>query len=495
MAILVRGSKSYFLGCRAYLLGNEERDVASSWASQHIQTNSALKWILGRYVEADNPNSNGQTFALEDLRFAQPTINHAPLNMVHQANYIVGSYVATEMVYPINEAADSSNIQNPFIEALAAFWAAYFPDELVEVQKAHDEGSLFFSMETVAESVKFEDLLSGASQEFPYMGPRNEAYGDWNTNANAIRWLNKPHFTGGALILPPVRPGWSKAEIKSLSKYMDDHSDTAQSIYSAVEKETSNLSPDQIEIITLELMKGEIDEDWSEMIKNSKSNSELTNRESNNNSDETASEDGQPEGGEMSTKTYSEEELQAKIDEALKPVQTELSALQAKANADAVEARLEEMKTAHETEVAEIRQELDERVIEAQTHKQNYDALVTWLEGEATAQTEAAEKAARKDSRLAEIAAIVTLPDDFVSANTDRWVSMSDEDFASLLEGYRVTAETAKSATKPATGETHKADLAETAMSADRAPNTNGESALASVLRLRRQGIDPRLIH
>lgn len=488
MTVLIKGRKNYFLGAQAFLI-EENRETASEWAAGHIKTNPAIKWILGRFVEADNPNNNRQTFALEDLRISQPTINHAPLNMVHQANHIVGSYVATEMIYPTD---DSAAIVNPYIEALAAFWSYYFPDELKDVQKAHDEGSLYFSMECVAENVKFEDLSTGQVEQFPYMGPFHDSYGDWNTNQESIKWLDKPHFLGGALIVPPIKPGWSNAEIKSLSHYMKTHQEMASGVFTSVKEQTPHLSDRQIEDITIGLIKGELDEDWSVVSKNSKNSDLLTNTKSINNSDETVSEIVNPEGGDMSDKTYSEDEVVAAIAAALKPVQEELSSLQAKAKDDAVEARLEEMKEAHDAEIAEIRVELDGKVIEAQTAKEQYDQLIAWLDEQSAQLEQAAERASREESRLAAVAKVIAFPDAFVQSNTERWVSMSDEDFEALVESYNVAAKIA-AGKNPVTKEV---SLAGTAMSGERETSSENEvSILRTVMQQHRSGLDVRLIN
>jgi hypothetical protein len=99
MTIVTENSKSFYLTTSVDLV-EQDRDMAAHWASQHIVDNKAYRWIIGKYVEADNANSNGQYWTLDDLRMSQPTIKHAPMNMSHRANHIVGTYVASEMMYP-----------------------------------------------------------------------------------------------------------------------------------------------------------------------------------------------------------------------------------------------------------------------------------------------------------------------------------------------------------------------------------------------------------
>lgn len=210
MTTLVETDKSFYLSAPARIL-DTERDMASEWAGAHIMTNPALKWITGKYVEADNANSNGQYWTLEDLRLKQPTITHAPMNIAHDPNYIVGTYVASELIYAAEEG------QNPFIETLGAYWKYYFPDELADVEAAHKNGRLFQSMECISDSVTCVGPDS-CGETFPYAGPMADAYCDHIKERASYRQLNNPHFLAGALILPPYRPGWKGASVNELSQ-------------------------------------------------------------------------------------------------------------------------------------------------------------------------------------------------------------------------------------------------------------------------------------
>lgn len=247
MSVLVEGKNSFFIGSQAELL-TEERETASAWASKHITHNPALKWVLGKYVEADNANSNKQFWALEDLRLSQPTIEHAPMNILHRPRNIVGAFVATEMVYPTEERAT-----NPFVEALGVFWKYYFPDELKQVEKAHNEGSLFFSMECVADSITCSGD-GGCEQEFAYAGASSPTYCDHLNQHLSIKQLNKPHFLGGALVIPPGKPGWKKATIESLSTLIEEHAVEAEMAYEQIASELPHLSPKEWEFTMLQVM-------------------------------------------------------------------------------------------------------------------------------------------------------------------------------------------------------------------------------------------------
>jgi hypothetical protein len=218
VAILTENETSFFLSTPAVIV-NDEIDVASEWAGKHIVSNKAIKWILAKYVEADNANNNGQFWTLSDLQAKQTTIKHSPMNIGHRGQDIVGTWTAAEMMYPID--ADSAVHQNPYIETLGAFWRYYFPEMLAQVEAAYDTGSLFVSMECRGDSITCGGP-NGCGETFTYKGPMDESYCEHVLNRESYRQINNPHFLAGALILPPDRPGWSNAAVKELSALTSD---------------------------------------------------------------------------------------------------------------------------------------------------------------------------------------------------------------------------------------------------------------------------------
>lgn len=244
MLTVVEGPKTIQIATNAMIV-EEGRDCA--WAERNVTHNPAYKWILGKYVEADNANSNMQFWSLDGLRAAHASIRNSPLNLLHKPKYVVGSYVDTELVYPIDgangkmedeEEDDEDDVKeeeeddeeednevdyvaNPFIEALAVFWKYYFPDEFVEVQQAHDRGELFFSMECVSDTITevFPDGTVG--ETFAYRGPSDPSYSEAINKRECARRFDNPHFLGGALIIPPTQPGWKQAEVKEISKLLN----------------------------------------------------------------------------------------------------------------------------------------------------------------------------------------------------------------------------------------------------------------------------------
>jgi hypothetical protein len=249
MSVFLEGKSSFWLAGPAQLLGENKHEIA--WAERRIKESPALRWVLGKYVEADNANSNKQYWSFDDLQAARPSIVDSPLNLLHAPRAVVGHFVDAEMMFPVT-ADDGAH---PFIEALACFYSFYFPEELNKVAKAHAEGKLAFSMECVSESVTCSGP-GGCEQEFAYQGPTHASYCAHLNNYSSIKRLNKPRFLAGALIFPPIQPGWKNAKVKELSELVQQCADEAEAAYDGFSKDFSYLDPKDWEFLmtaTLEL--------------------------------------------------------------------------------------------------------------------------------------------------------------------------------------------------------------------------------------------------
>jgi len=244
MTVVFDGKSSIRIAGAAHVI-DDAREYA--WAEKHVYRDRDLKWILGNFVQADEPNSNGHIFPLEDLRAHQATLNNKPLNLLHQERRIVGHYVANELLFPV-EAAD---VTTPYMEALAAYYHYIFREEFEAVNEAHQEGKLFFSMECVPSRLRC--AAEGCGQEFAYRGRQHESYCDHlRTQTLAKRHLIEPHFTGGALIIPPVRPGWKNADVKELTRLFTEAQQEV--ILAAVEEEAPHLDAATWESLMLSLV-------------------------------------------------------------------------------------------------------------------------------------------------------------------------------------------------------------------------------------------------
>lgn len=245
MTILTETENSFHLTSLASFV-TTDRDTATTWASKHIIDNPAIKWIVGKYVEAENANSNGQYWTLKDLQMKRPTLTYSPMNMGHKAEHIVGTFVASDLIYPTEDMA--ADQVNPYIEALGAFWKYYFPNEMKEIDSAFDSGSLFLSMECIGETVTCGGD-HGCGDTFPYKGPMHDSYCEHIRERASYRQLNNPHFLGGALVVPPFRPGWRNAEVKDISS-----SEEAEKLFGELITESPNADPKILEYATIALL-------------------------------------------------------------------------------------------------------------------------------------------------------------------------------------------------------------------------------------------------
>ena len=240
MTIVLERQSSYTLADQAWLV-EEDRELA--WAEKHVVRNPAFKWVLGKFVQTDQANQNGHVFDLEEMKTAKDSVLHAPMNMLHRPKQIVGTYVATEMIYPTGadaqsaaEAAGLAVETTPYLEALAAFWRYYFPEEYDMVERAHSTGNLFFSMECVPEKLRCE--LDGCGREFDYKGRQDPSYCDHLNQPRSRKLMMHPHFTAGALIIPPARPGWRNADVKELAMATDEE---RQALYDQISEAAPHL--------------------------------------------------------------------------------------------------------------------------------------------------------------------------------------------------------------------------------------------------------------
>jgi hypothetical protein len=244
---IVETDTRLWVGSRAELL---EGDKLVAWAEDHVRLDPDLGWILARYVEAENANDNGHIFPLEDLKAAQATLPFKPLNMLHHGHYNVGTLVAASLLYPTDELAAAAQT-HPYIETLAAFWRSQFPEEYRLVERAHKEGALYISHECMPETVTCPTCDMTAA----YAGKVSDTYCDHMNGITKPKRLNKPTFNAGGLIIPPVRPGWTGAEITELAQLIEERAAEAEAIYAALEQDLDHLSPKDWEAMMAQILK------------------------------------------------------------------------------------------------------------------------------------------------------------------------------------------------------------------------------------------------
>jgi hypothetical protein len=206
-----------------------------------------------------------------------------------------------------------------------------------------------------------------------------------------------------------------------------------------------------------------------------------------------SAEDTHPQeaGGGSTVKTYTEEEFASEVAKAVADatagLHAELASFKDKATSEEVEARIAAAKAEAEEQLAEVRKQLDEKVLEAQSERDKRAELETWLEAEKAKAEAEAEIASRRDDRITKIREVASFPEEYVTANTDRWAGMDDEAFVAYLEDIKAVA-----IKNPVTDGVP----AGTAMTASREGGTTTGigSAIREVLDLRGRGIDTRTL-
>lgn len=192
------------------------------------------------------------------------------------------------------------------------------------------------------------------------------------------------------------------------------------------------------------------------------------------------------EGGDM--KTYTEDEFNAAVREAVAPFKAELDQLRTELAQDEIEAKIATAVAEAEEKVGQLQAELDKAELRASDAEKEKSDLIAFLESEARAVAEAAELETKKSARREAIKEVASFSDEYVDANIDRWVSMDEELFTAMLEDWKSVS------TKEQEQASSEGDLViETAMKNTRTENTTVDvkSVLGSVF----SGSDVRKIY
>lgn len=148
-----------------------------------------------------------------------------------------------------------------------------------------------------------------------------------------------------------------------------------------------------------------------------------------------------PVGGDMSDKTYSQEELDAAkveaIAEAVKPLEDKINDFESSQEQAQVDARIAEVREELETQTTELQAQLDSANAEAGAAKQSHEELVQYLEAAEAEKVALAELAERKEERLAIVKEHANFTDEYIEANADRWAAMDQADFDANVEDWK----------------------------------------------------------
>jgi chromosome segregation ATPase len=164
-----------------------------------------------------------------------------------------------------------------------------------------------------------------------------------------------------------------------------------------------------------------------------------------------------PEGGDMSNQTHTDEDFEA--------VKSELEELKASQEQAAIEARIDELKSEHETALADLQAQLDTAQASLDAKTAQYDELVAFLQEEAD-RAEAEKQMEARRGEVAERVSEIFSDEEYIAANLDRWVAMSDEALEQNLSDAKAAQQAISSAgseRKPLESSAMQAGLEETA--------------------------------
>lgn len=178
----------------------------TSW-EKALNPNPHMMWVQGKFVGGEKANRNGAYWSLGDLEMGEPTVKYGPLNWLHEAHHIIGMIADSRL----QTAGAGEKGDEPYIEAAAGIWQWVWPDEAYVVEQASDAGKLWYSMECISNKVECigDNGCGETAGYFDYM--KGAGCIHMQQRSSDRRFVD-PIFLGGAVIVPPVRPGWGEAD-------------------------------------------------------------------------------------------------------------------------------------------------------------------------------------------------------------------------------------------------------------------------------------------
>lgn len=221
--------------------GDIPEQMREAW-EKASHANPYFQWLQGRFVEAEKANHNGAFWSTEDLQFGEMSVKAGPLNWLHEGRKVVGTIADNALIMPKVEPTTTStahlitstitqpfvgaswtnggNLQTaaaprPYMAAVSAVWKWLYPDEAKVIDKASDDHDLYYSMECVSQQMQCVESAdsNGCGQAFDYFKAMTDPGSTCQHIAerSATRRMVNPSFLGGAVIVPPTRPGWGEA--------------------------------------------------------------------------------------------------------------------------------------------------------------------------------------------------------------------------------------------------------------------------------------------
>lgn len=197
---------------RAFVVEGQGRTVITAPLREVAMKNAGFTYLRGRFVEADTPNGNGALWTTEDLQIGEASVAGGPLNWLHQEDKIIGTLLDGQLV--AGREAAGAGVGNHIVSN-AAVWRFLFPREADTIERAAKDKGAFYSMECLSKEVACVDTPGrpGCGAQFSYEDyDAKRACAHLNARSSVRRFVD-PLFLGGAIIVPPIQPGWSKAEV------------------------------------------------------------------------------------------------------------------------------------------------------------------------------------------------------------------------------------------------------------------------------------------
>jgi 2'-5' RNA ligase len=181
-------------------------------------TAAHMLWMHGRFVGAETPNRNGALWSAGDLEMAKGTVVNGPLNWLHDARHVIGTLAKADYIDPTKttQSAAAGGPKEPHITATAAIWRWIYPDEAYVIQQASDQQMLWYSMECISKEVSCVGE-GGCGNTTSYSAYMAGAACEHVRQRASVRRFVSPVFLGGAVIVPPTRPGWAEADARVMS--------------------------------------------------------------------------------------------------------------------------------------------------------------------------------------------------------------------------------------------------------------------------------------
>jgi 2'-5' RNA ligase len=182
-----------------------------------LTPNPHMMWMQGNFVGGEKANRNGAFWNTGDLEMGEPTVRYGPLNWLHEARHVIGVLADSKLKLHDEQAAQA--LTEPYIQVAAGIWKWIYPDEAEVVQQASDQERLWYSMECISAQVECvgENSCGAIADYGDYVHQTGPSCRHMAERSATRRFVN-PTFLGGAVIVPPVRPGWTGADARVMQQ-------------------------------------------------------------------------------------------------------------------------------------------------------------------------------------------------------------------------------------------------------------------------------------